>query len=82
MNVILSKDAGKQYKRLPKSEQAKIHKKLIALQLDPYEGKKLTAEFMGVRSLRAWPYRILYEINEEKKTVEILKIAHRQGVYK
>lgn len=82
MNVILSKDASKQYKRLPKSEQTKIHKKLIALQRDPYEGKKLTGEFVGIRSLRAWPYRILYEINEEKKNIEIHKIAHRQGVYK
>lgn len=77
MDVILSKDAGKQYKRLPKSDKTKIHKKLISLQQNPYEGKKLTGELEGIRSLRAWPYRILYEINEEKKTIDILKIAHR-----
>lgn len=82
MNLILSRDVLKQYKSLPKADQVKIHKKLIALQQNPYEGKKLAGELEGIRSLRAWPYRILYEINEKKKTIEIHKIAHRQGVYK
>ena len=82
MDIILSKDASKQYKRLLLSEQTKIHKRLTILQQNPYEGKKLTGELEGVRSLRVWPYRILYEINEEKKIIEIHKIAHRQGVYK
>ena len=82
MDIILSKDAGKQYKRLPISEQTKIHKKLIGLQQNPYEGKKLMGELEGIRSLRIWPYWILYEINKEKKTIEIHKIAHRQGIYK
>jgi len=82
MDIVLSKDAGKQYKRLLKSEQTKIHKKLLVLQQNPYEGNKLTGELEGIRSLRVWPYRIIYEINEEKKTIEIHKIAHRQGVYK
>jgi mRNA-degrading endonuclease RelE of RelBE toxin-antitoxin system len=82
MKVILSKDASKQYKRLPKIEQTKIYKKLTVLQKNPYEGKKLAGELESVRSLRAWPYRILYEVNEEQKTVEIHKIAHRQGAYK
>lgn len=81
MNVLLSKDATKQYKRLPKIEQTKIYKKLIQLQDNPYEGKKLAGELEKIRSLRAWPYRILYEINEENKTIEIHKIAHRQGIY-
>ena len=82
MNVVLSKDAHKQYNRLPKSEHAKIRKKLIALGQDPYSGKKLEGELEDFRSLRAWPYRILYEINEKKNRVEIHKIAHRQGIYK
>ena len=82
MDIILSKEANKQYDRLPKPEQTKIHKKLIALQQDPYAGKKLTGDLTGIRSLRAWPYRILYEINEKDQRIEIHKIAHRQGVYR
>lgn len=82
MDVILSKDAQKQYERLPKSQQRKILKKLTGLKENPSEGKKLKGELEGVCSLRVWPYRILYEINKNKKRVEVHKIAHRQGVYK
>ncbi len=82
MQAILSKDAQKQYERLEKPEQTKVRKKLMLLEQDPTVGKKLTGELSGIRSLRAWPYRILYEINEQKQRVEIHKIAHRQGSYR
>lgn len=82
MELILSKDAEKQYLHLKKTEQAKVYRKLLALENDPDIGKKLSGELMGIRSLRVWPYRILYEINQAKKRVEVRKIAHRQRVYK
>lgn len=82
MLAILSRDAHKQYKLLPKAEQKKVRKKLLLLEMDPTAGKKLTGELIGIRSLRAWPYRIIYEINETEKRIEIHKIAHRQGAYK
>lgn len=82
MVVVLSKNAQKEYEHLPKSVQTKIRKKLKPLETNPYYAKRLTGEFKGVCSLRVWPYRILYEVNPAKKRVEVLKIAHRQGVYK
>ncbi len=82
MRVILSNDALKQYEHLPKKEQTKIRKKLHALEQDPYSGKKLAGELKGIRSLKVWPYRILYEINEAQKRIEVHKIAHRQSAYK
>lgn len=82
MRVILSNDAYKQYQHLPKPQQAKIKKKLHSLEKDYHGGKKLTGELSGIWSVRAWPYRILYEVNEKKQQVEVLKTSHRQGVYK
>ncbi len=82
MEIIFSEDAKKQYKRLPKSTQIKIARRVQALKINPYAGKKLSGEFLGWCSLRAWPYRILYEINEEEKRIEVHKIVHRQGAYK
>lgn len=82
MKVALSKDAQKQYERLPKSQKSKILKKIMGLQQNPRTGKMLEGELKGFRSLHAWPYRILYELNEEKQLIEVHKIAHRQGVYK
>ncbi|PIY69483.1 hypothetical protein COY90_00420 [Candidatus Roizmanbacteria bacterium CG_4_10_14_0_8_um_filter_39_9] len=82
MEIILSHDASKQYKRLPISDKTKINKKLITLYQDPYGGKKLAGELEGIRSLRVWPYCILYAINKKTNMVEMHKIAHRQSVYK
>ena len=82
MKVILSKNARKDYEHLPRPEQAKVRKKLASLEQNPYVGKKLTGELAGIRSLRSWPYRILYEINESGSRVEVHKIKHRQEAYK
>lgn len=82
MDVILSKNAAKQFAHLPKIEQAKIKKKLLLLNEDPLAGKKLAGELENDRSLRAWPYRIIYTINQKGKRVEVSSILHRQGAYK
>jgi mRNA-degrading endonuclease RelE of RelBE toxin-antitoxin system len=82
MKVALSKDAEKQYKHLPKNQQAKVFKKLVEIEQNPYVGKRLEGELSGTYSLRAWPYRILYEISKNKQIIEVHKIAHRQGAYK
>lgn len=67
MQVILSEDAKKQYKRLPLSEQKKIRKKLLTLEQNTFSSKKLTGEFSGYYSVKVWPYRIIYEVNIIKK---------------
>lgn len=82
MKVALSKDAQKQYNRLPIQEQKKVREKLVQLEQNPLSGKKLEGELLGIYTLRAWPYRILYEINVLEKRIEIHKILHRQGAYK
>ena len=81
MRVILSKEAQKNYNRLPKPSQTKIKKKLTALQQNPLLGKKLGGELEGDRSLRAWPYRIIYSIDEKQNEIRVSNILHRQGAY-
>ena len=82
MKVIITPEAQKQYHHLPLSEQKKIKKKFLLLQQDSEAGKKLSGQLAELRSLRAWPYRIIYFINESENTLYITTIAHRQGVYK
>ena len=52
------------------------------LRENPFAGKRLEGEFEGTWSLRVWPYRILYTIHQEIVTVTVLRVGHRQGVYK
>jgi len=81
MEVIITPEASKQYKKLPKPEQKKVRRKLLILEEDPYGGKKLFGELSELRSLKAWPYRLLYYINESEEKVYVVTIAHRQGAY-
>lgn len=82
MQVIVTPKALKQYNNLPKTEQLKIKKKLYILEQNPLEGKKLSGAYAILYSIRAWPYRIIYYIDEKQKKLFIVTIAHRQGVYK
>ena len=82
MQVILSKIAEKHYKKLPKTEKVKVKRKLVSLQANPLLGKKLEAELQESRSLRAWPYRIIYKVDFVRDVMEVSDILHRQGAYK
>jgi addiction module RelE/StbE family toxin len=79
MKLFYKPQALKQLKKLPKSEARKVLKKLEKLPDDPFVGKPLKGEFEGLMSLRAWPYRIIYEVR--KKEI-VYSVSHRQGVYK
>ena len=80
MNLFFKASAQKELKKLSKTEGRKIFKKIQMLKEFPFAGKSLSGEFEGVKSIRAWPYRIIYEI--KKKPILIYSIRHRQGSYK
>lgn len=80
MNLKYKPQVVKQFKKFPKMEVKKIIRKLELLLTEPLTGKQLKGELDGLISLRAWPYRIIYEV--KPNSVVIYSIAHRQGVYK
>lgn len=80
MDLFLTKQAEKDFLTLPKSERKKAVRKLELLRKSPLTGKKLTGKLDGLRSLRFWPYRIIYHI--ERNVVWVDHMIHRQGVYK
>ena len=82
MKVEYSNTALKNLKKLPHSKQIKVLKTIEKLKNDPYAGKSLKGEFQGLRSLRVWPYRIIYRYISQEKLIYINVIQHRQGVYK
>lgn len=82
MLLVLSRDASRHCAHLPVSLQKKIKRKLILLEANPLLGKKLSGDLEGNYSLRAWPYRIIYQINDNEKRIEVSAILHRQGAYR
>lgn len=75
--LVLSKTSEKEFAKLPKVEKKKVFKKLKAIQSSPLIGKPLTGELKSYYSIKAWPYRIIYEFINEDKIIIVHKIQHR-----
>lgn len=82
MKIEYTPKAIKEIQKLPKNDRVKIVKKIRALENTPFLGKKLQGDFQFKYALRAWPYRIIYQIFSDSNIVYIDTVEHRQGVYK
>jgi len=72
----------KDLKKIDKVWQQRILKKLKStLSEDPYSGKKLIGNLSPFWRIRVGDYRIVYAIEGEIVTVEVIKIKHRKDVY-
>lgn len=68
---------------ISKSHKLQIRKAIEKkLATNPIEfGKPLQYSLKGLRRLRVGDYRVIFQIEEEHKTVLIVKIGHRREVY-
>lgn len=80
--IILKPPAQKDLDRLPDREVLRIFQRIETLSTNPRPigVQKLTgAEGYRIRSGR---YRMLYEIDDDKRVVSIYRIKHRKDVYR
>ena len=79
--IIFEKPAERFFRKLDKSEQDKIAKKIYGLYDNPELGKPLTGKLAGIWSLRIGDYRVLYQIRHEELVILVLRIGHRKNIY-
>ena len=81
-HVSLTASAEKELHRLPAQMVARIMPRLEGLALAPRPAgcKKLTGGDNEWR-IRVGDYRIVYEIDDRARTVDVTRIAHRREVY-
>jgi len=81
--VQIAKSVLKSLKSLPAIDVKKIVATIQSLTLDPYPDgcRKISGEKSTYR-VRQGNYRIIYEIEDNKLVILILKIGHRKDVYK
>lgn len=73
--------AEKQLNNIPEPYHSKILVSLASIALNPWVGKKLKGKYAGSYSLKAWPYRIIYDIYKNNLLILVIKIKHRGGAY-
>ena len=45
-------------------------------------GRELRNELVGIHTARRGTYRILYRINDDERTVTVIRIDHRRDIYR
>jgi mRNA interferase RelE/StbE len=76
--------AERQLGRLPERVAAAVVEFVVGPLLEnPHQvGHPLQRELEGLRSARRGAYRVVYEIDDEKRTVVVLRVDHRADVYR
>lgn len=80
--IIFARLAKKDLNKIARSYKPQILAALFDLKENPHLGKPLKGKFKGFYSLRVWPYRIIYKIEKKRLVILIVRIGHRQGIYK
>ena len=81
-NLQLAQSADKNLSKLPKNIQSKIISSFDKIKQNPISGIKLHGELKNYYKFRVGDYRIVYRFNPKESLIQIVKIEHRQGVYR
>jgi mRNA interferase RelE/StbE len=82
--VVLLPKAEKYYVRADAPLAAKLDRVFKALERNPHRHpniKPLIGPLKGFHRFRAGNYRLLYQIDSDKKLVYVVRIAHRSEAY-
>ena len=79
----ISRTAEKQLGRLPRADQERVARVMLALADDPFPGRaRKLSGYDDVFRVRAGRYRILYSVSERTLIIVVLKVGHRRDVYR
>jgi len=81
-SVRIKASAVKALKKIALKDLERVISAIDALAINPAAGGVLKGEFAGLRRLRVGDYRIVYEVNDGELLVLVIRIGHRQGVYR
>ena len=80
-NIEFDKKAADFFKKLDKSLQNRIGKKIELLKNNPHLGIPLVGNLSGFYKLRVGDYRVVYKIKNEQLIILILDVGHRKNIY-
>lgn len=82
-SIVFAPAALRQLRKLPKPDQKRIVREIEILEDDPRpHGIKKLQGTDNLWRIRIGDYRVVYEIQNAKLIVLVLRIAHRKDVYR
>jgi mRNA interferase RelE/StbE len=80
--VLLRKSAADELGRIPKKDLARIVERIGSLGQNPRPPGCEKLSSLERYRVRQRDYRIVYAVDDDEKTVDVVKIGHRRDVYK
>ena len=80
--ISIKKSAVKELETIPKEYLSKIISRIRSLSESPRPSGSQKLSAKEQYRLRQGDYRIIYAIEDDEKTVQIVKIGHRRDVYR
>jgi mRNA interferase RelE/StbE len=81
-SLRIRRSAERELNRLPDFVFRRINERLLSLEDDPRPPGVKRLSHRGEYRLRVGDYRVLYEVDDKEKTVEIVSVGHRRDVYR
>lgn len=77
--IIISRQAVKEIKKLPKAAVPKVYSKIRSLSDNPRpNGVVKLVTYDNLWRVRVGPYRIIYSIEDKIKVVDVRKVVNRK----
>ena len=80
--VIFKQSVAKDLRQIPKKDVTRILNRIKALSIEPRPPGVEKLSGQNKYRVRQGAYRILYEVRNNELIVVVVKIGHRQDVYK
>jgi len=80
-SLLIEKTAQKELSKIPHPDRKKIITAIKGLENNPHPAGSKKLSGREAWRMRIGNYRVIYEINDEKLIVLIVKVGHRQSVY-
>lgn len=81
-SIIIKKSAEKEFHPIPKKDRMRLIMKIRQLAMNPRPSGSEKLSGQHDWRVRQGDYRIIYSIDENKKTITIQKVGHRREVYR
>lgn len=81
-SIKIKSSAAKALRKIDVKERTRLVRAIDRLADEPSAGAALKGEFGGLRRLRVGRYRIIYEAIHQELTILVVRIGHRQEVYR
>jgi mRNA interferase RelE/StbE len=81
-SISIKQSALKALAKIAVQQRLRLIEAIEKLRTNPNAGSVLKGEFSGLRRIRIGDYRIVYEVQNRKLLILVVRVAHRRDVYK